>query len=124
MWKRKVDMEQLVISWGGRMSFDEGEQAEEVLDRVMEHLLEADELTDPTIEFDASTGRITFETILIGLDVLKAVATAAVAFRSALHAAGVNTEDWVHPAKRIVAAGPDVAGVALDGPSVKPLVDA
>jgi hypothetical protein len=108
-------MEQFLIGWDGVMVFDPGENAEDVLDLVMEFLLKAD-LVDPTITYDAGTSKVTFETIALEDDVLGAVAKATSAVRSALHAAGVITRDWREPDRITVTFG--------QAPSVRHLVDA
>lgn len=116
-------MQQFVVSWDGSMSFEVGESADDVLDRVMEHLL-ATGLVDPTIEFDASTGRIVFETIVDGLDPFDAVTQAAKGYRDSLQAAGVDTRLWIDPAERL-REHLEAATVNLDEyPSIRPLVDA
>jgi hypothetical protein len=108
-------MEQYLVGWDGVMTFDEGESAEDVLDLVMGFLLQAD-LVDPTITHEASSGKVTFETIAQDEDVLGAVAKATSAVRAALHAAGVNTRDWHEPEQITV--------TFEQAPSVQHLVDA
>lgn len=113
---------QFVVSWDGSMFFDEHESADDVLDRVMEQLLETD-LIDPTIEYDASTGRVVFETIVDDRDPLEAVEQAANGYRASLHGAGVDTRQWVDPGESL--RGTWEAALKLHGdPSVRPLVDA
>lgn len=115
-------MEQYLVAWDGVMTFEDDESVEAVLDRVMENLL-ASNLVDPTIEFNESTGRITFETIATGSDVLAAVAEAASTYRSALHAAGVGTQRWVDTTT-VVDRTKEAPAVVFDATSVKYLVDA
>ena len=93
-------MDQYLVAWDGVMTFEEDESAEDVLDRVMENLL-ASNLIDPTLEFTESTGRVAFETIATGTDVLAAVVKAATAYRgrftlpaSAPSSGSIRQPDW------------------------------
>ena len=60
----------------------------------MEYMLASELLIDPTMVYDASTGRVTFELIVEADTPLPPALRASSLVRACLEASGVNTEGW------------------------------
>jgi hypothetical protein len=87
-------VQHFLVGWDALLQCDAGVSPVDELDRVMEQLVSCEELTDPTLDYDASTKQVTFELIVEGEDLLDAMQKATSLVRSCLHAAGVGTPNW------------------------------
>ena len=86
--------EQFLVGWDGVLVGGNPEDVVDGLGRVMDEMLDCDELIDPTLERDAQTETVRFEVIVDAEDVLDAMQKATYLVRSCLHGAGVGTPSW------------------------------
>lgn len=87
-------VEQFLVGWEGVLVGGDADEVVDGLGRVMEEMLDCDELIDPTLERDARTETVRFEVIVDAEDVLDAMQKATYLVRSCLHGAGVGTPSW------------------------------
>jgi hypothetical protein len=87
-------MDLFLTIWDAMLDASSGDEGEAALDRVMQILLATDDVKDPSITYERSTGRVEIEVVVDAADPLDCFQKSSGIIRAAAHGAGLATPGW------------------------------